>query len=223
MQEYEKKQNYYKYLQKTEKVQFKEGNLTKLSVTATYMNKPSIELDDKSDEVFLIGVYTEEDEIESLRGENLMIELKNVKTREEKREERDKRRAERKLRRAKLAVLRLKDINATLPLDDNKSKKSNKYLTPKKIKLISNDSSMLEGIAFVSDWSQFYLVTYKYIAGNRLTLRVRTKKSKEKLEEEKVKRKKAKEKAKAKKKNNKKINLYNIKTLNFAKVAKYAL
>lgn len=211
MAKYEKKQNYYKFLQKTEKVQFIEGNVTQLLVTATYMNTPTIEIDDKAEEIFLIGLHTENNNIAFLESDRLTIELKDVKNKKELRAEKEKKRAKRKARRMKLARLKLKDKNATLSVEDNKSKTSNKYLKPIKIKMVLKDDPILKGISFVSDWSQFYLVTYKHIAGNRLILKVKNKKSKDQIELEKS------------VKSKKKMKAYHIQTLGFSKVAKYAL
>ncbi|SFV52138.1 hypothetical protein MNB_SV-8-875 [hydrothermal vent metagenome] len=65
MQTYEKERSYHKKLQKTEKTQLYEGQLTKVMLTATYLNGQSIKKNDKHDESFIIGVYIEESEAPS--------------------------------------------------------------------------------------------------------------------------------------------------------------
>jgi len=236
MKKYKEKQTQYKNLQKTEKVQFKENNITTLVVTATYMNKPTLDIDDKSDEVFLIGVYSESQEIESLTSEEFNLTLREVKTRKELKAEADKDRAERKAKRLKRIAIGSSDLNSTV---FKKKKKKAVYLEPLDIKLLDKESPLLDEISFVSEWSQFYLVHYPHVAGNRLTLQVKSKKSEEQIESERIKAE-LKAEAKAKllkkkkkltkqsekktiKKQKKKVNLHNTKTLSFAKVAKYAL
>ena len=191
---YAQKQNYYKYLQKTEKLQLQENNITKILITATYMNKPTIDNDDKSDEVFLVGLYSEDKEIESLTQDRLHIKLKDVKTKEERRKDRD---AYRKLRKVEIEKLRTSDQNISLIRKYDKKisalKKKKLYLDPIDIKVVPKGNALLNGISFVSDWSQFYLVHFKHIEGNRLQLQVKSE------------------------------DLNTTGTLNFAKVAKYAL
>jgi hypothetical protein len=231
MKVHQEKQNQYKYLQKTEKVQFKESNITKVVVTATYMNEPTSDIDDKSDEVFLIGIYSEDLDVESLNSEEFNLTLKEVKTKKELEEEKDKEREERKAKRLMYEALGTNDINSSVFI---KKKKLAVYLNPIDIKLLDKDSPLLEGISFVSEWSQFYLVTFNHIAGNRLTLQVKSKKSEEqialdivkakaKLAKKKKKKSSIKKKKKLKKKKKIKVPLYHSQILSFGKVAKYAL
>ena len=191
---YEQKQNYYKYLQKTEKLQLQENNITKVLVTATYMNQPNIDNDDTSDEVFLIGLYKEESDIKPFIDDGLSIRLKDVKTKKERRKDGDE---ARQARQEKIAQLRMNDQNVSLirvyDREIKKEKKKKAYLNPTVVQVVNKDNALLKGISFVSDWNQFYLVHFKHIAGNRLQLQVKSED----------------------------MNLTG--TLNFAKVAKYAL
>jgi hypothetical protein len=229
MKMHQQKQNQYKYLQKTEKVQFKENNVTSIIVTATYMNKPTSDIDDKSDENFLIGIYSDALEIESLTSEEFNLTLREVKTKKELKEEADKERTKRKEKRLERISTGNLDFNSTV---FKKKKKKDVYLEPIYIKLLDKEDALLEGISFVSEWSQFYLVHYPHVSGNKLTLQIKSKKSKEQIELERIKaelkaeasakllKKKQKKTIKKKKK---KANLYKTKTLSFAKGAKYAL
>jgi len=62
MQMYEKNRSYHKKLQKTEKIQLYDGNITKVMLTATYLNEQNIDKEYKPYEVFVVGVYLEESE-----------------------------------------------------------------------------------------------------------------------------------------------------------------
>jgi len=65
MQAYEKNKSYHQQLQKTEKTQLYDGNITKALLTATYLNEQNIDKEYKPDEVFVVGIYIEESEEES--------------------------------------------------------------------------------------------------------------------------------------------------------------
>ena len=62
MQAYSDKINYHKLLQKTEKTQLYENNVTKVMLTATYLYTPSYEKNDTRDEVFIVGMHLEDEE-----------------------------------------------------------------------------------------------------------------------------------------------------------------
>ena len=79
MQAYEKNRAYHKQLQKTEKVQLYDGDVTKVLLTATYLNKQNIDKTSKADEVFIVGVYIEEGEKKSFDQEGYSLTL-NSKT-----------------------------------------------------------------------------------------------------------------------------------------------
>jgi len=236
LKEHQGNKNYYKYLQKTEKVQFKENNITKMFVTATYMNKPTIDKDDTSDEVFLVGIFSENGEIESLTSEEFNLTLKEVKTNKELEKEKEEAYKKRKEKRL-IAEALGNDVNSS---EFAKQKKKAIYLEPLDVKRVSQDNPLLKEISFVSEWNQFYLVRFAHVAGNRLSLKIKSKKSEEQIEMD-IEKAKAKAKAEAKllkkktatkikvikKKNKKKkkikVPLYHTTILHFAKVAKYAL
>ncbi|MEA3433139.1 MAG: hypothetical protein U9R13_00995 [Campylobacterota bacterium] len=61
MEAYETKKSYHQKLQKTEKTQLYDGNSTKALLTATYLNEQNIDKEYKPDEVFIVGMYIEEE------------------------------------------------------------------------------------------------------------------------------------------------------------------
>ena len=75
MQVYEKNKTYHKLLQKTEKIQLYEDKVTKILLTATYLNSPEKEKQQKKDEVFVVGFYAEEEESGGLGGGNFSLTL----------------------------------------------------------------------------------------------------------------------------------------------------
>ncbi len=58
---YEKNKYYHKQLIKTEKVQLYEGDLTKVALTATYLNTYTPDKNVTEDERFIIGLYIDEE------------------------------------------------------------------------------------------------------------------------------------------------------------------
>jgi len=141
---YEKEKTYHKRLMKTEKVQLYEGNLTKVTLTATYLNRNSrakegekdsfvnymnpFEIFEdrekrtpKKDERFIVGIYVDD---EGMENEPLY------------------------------------DFNLTL----NKKE-------PKSIQPLSQNDPRLKNISFVAEWSQFFLVTFPHINADRLTMK----------------------------------------------------
>lgn len=66
MQAYDEKITYHKRLQKTEKMQLYNGNVTKAMLTATYIYTPSFKKKDTRDEVFIVGVHLEDEDMGSI-------------------------------------------------------------------------------------------------------------------------------------------------------------
>lgn len=60
MQSYNEKANYHKKLQKTEKTQLYQDDLTKAFLTATYLYTPNFEKNDTRDESFIVGIHLED-------------------------------------------------------------------------------------------------------------------------------------------------------------------
>jgi len=75
MQAYDSKKSYHHQLQKTEKTQLYDGLVTKAVLTATYLNEQNKDKEYKPDEVFVVGIYIEENEMESLDHEGYSLTL----------------------------------------------------------------------------------------------------------------------------------------------------
>ncbi len=75
MQAYEKNRSYHQHLQKTEKIQLYDGDITKAVLTATYLNQQNIDKKYKPYEVFVVGVYLEESERISLEQGDYRLTL----------------------------------------------------------------------------------------------------------------------------------------------------
>lgn len=76
--EYKAKKYSYKLLQNTERVQFKEDNVTKILLTATYINRDNFNNRKHFDEIFLIGLYDGDEEVGSLKTKRLSLELNGI-------------------------------------------------------------------------------------------------------------------------------------------------
>ena len=59
---YEKNKDYHMELGKTEKTTLSDGNYTKALLTATYLFTETEDLNDTRDEVFIVGLYLDDDE-----------------------------------------------------------------------------------------------------------------------------------------------------------------
>lgn len=82
MQGYSKKVNYHKQLQKTEKTQLYQDNVTKAMLTATYLYTPNFENNDTRDEVFIVGLYLEDKASGKINGEGNTLTLNGKTTKE---------------------------------------------------------------------------------------------------------------------------------------------
>ena len=82
MQAYNKKVNYHKQLQKTEKTQLYQDNVTKAMLTATYLYTPNFENSDTRDEVFIVGLYLEDKASGKINGEGNTLTLNGKKAKE---------------------------------------------------------------------------------------------------------------------------------------------
>jgi len=75
LSKYEKNRHYHKQLLKTEKVQLYDGNLTKVALTATYLNDNTATDNNQSeDERFIVGLYVD-DEIEEMHAFDFNLTL----------------------------------------------------------------------------------------------------------------------------------------------------
>ena len=135
---------YYKMLQKTEKVMLSENNITKAILTATYLYVPTMH-SKRSDanETFIIGLYLEDEEVDSLSDVFDLYSKTDNKTKEKN------------------------DLNNTLKSTYKMTLNGKKPLSIKK--LTANDSR-LKHLSFVTEWNTYALVTFKHVKGTRLKL-----------------------------------------------------
>ena len=163
---------YYKTLQKTEKVLLSENNITKAILTATYFYVPTVH-SKKSDanETFIVGLYLEDEEVDSLGD---IFDLYSKK--------------DENISQEKDMVENIFDSNATQIIDVNLTKKdsieegdvnitskSDYQITlngkkPLAIKKLKADDSRLKHLSFVTEWNTYALVTFKHVESMRLKL-----------------------------------------------------
>lgn len=82
MQSYSENIQYHKFLQKTEKIQLYDENITKAMLTATYLYTPNYEKNDARDEVFVVGIHLDDQVFEKLDTQGYALTL-NGKTAKE--------------------------------------------------------------------------------------------------------------------------------------------
>ncbi len=75
MKSFEKEKIYHQNLQKTEKTQLYDGEVTKAMLTATYLFTKSEDKNDIRDEKFIVGVYVEEGNDESFVNKGYTLTL----------------------------------------------------------------------------------------------------------------------------------------------------
>ena len=84
MQAYNEKIQYHKFLQKTEKTQLYEDNVTKALLTATYLYTPNYEKNDTREEVFIVGIHLEDEASEYADTQEYNLTLNNISVKEVK-------------------------------------------------------------------------------------------------------------------------------------------
>lgn len=82
MQAYDEKITYHKRLQKTEKIQLYDGNVTKAMLTATYLYTQNFEKKDTRDEVFIVGIHLEDEELDGIEEGDYSLTLNGQKAKE---------------------------------------------------------------------------------------------------------------------------------------------
>lgn len=117
MDSYTKNINYHKQLQKTEKTQLYENNVTKVMMTATYLYTPTEDKNDTRDETFIVGIHLENEASE--------------------------------------------ELNYGLLLNGTKAKE---------VEELSTDDARLKELSFISEWGEYYLVTFPHVKSKKVTL-----------------------------------------------------
>ena len=153
METYEKEKNYHMQLQKTEKTQLYDGQVTKAMLTATYLFEQSVDKNDTRDEVFIVGIYIEENEEDefdesSFEEDEYTLVLRDTPVKKSKSKKDKSKKAKNKDDKTK----------------EEKSKKDEdkKDKLPKSIKQLKIGDPLLKDISFKSEWSKFYLVTFPH-------------------------------------------------------------
>jgi len=82
IQSYSEKMAYHKQLQKTEKTQLYQDNVTKAMLTATYLYTPKLENHDTRDEVFIVGLSMEGETSGALDSEGNHLTLNGKRPKE---------------------------------------------------------------------------------------------------------------------------------------------
>lgn len=183
IQSYQQKVDYYKQLQKTEKIQFFDNNITKIVLTATYLYTPNFKKFDQRDEEFIVGVHLED---ESEIDMNDIIKIFGIRDINDIKKMRDRQKEESKtidnsLYSDILNLIENRENNDTLKATNknkikknkNKVKKYGLMLQGKKaiqIKALSKNDERLKDIAYVTEWGSYYLVTFEHIDSKRFSL-----------------------------------------------------
>ncbi len=189
IQSYQQKVDYHKQLQKTEKIQLFENNVTKAVLTATYLYTPSFEKKDTRDEEFIIGIHFEDEGVDSIvdmMGIRDAEDIKKMKEKKQKESEHVKNSLFADI--TKLIGLRDKnENNETITIDDKK-KNSDKNNTEEnnttvpmygltlnkkkaiKITALNQNDERLKNIAYVTEWGNYYLVTFEHTNSKRFSL-----------------------------------------------------
>ncbi len=82
IQGYSEKVTYHKQLQKTEKTQLYQDNVTKVMLTATYLYTPNFDNNDTRDEVFIVGLSMEGKASGALNSEGNTLTLNGKRAKE---------------------------------------------------------------------------------------------------------------------------------------------
>jgi hypothetical protein len=189
IQSYQQKVDYHKQLQKTEKIQLFENNVTKAVLTATYLYRPNFEKIDTRDEEFIIGIHFEDEGVESIVEMMGMRDADDIQKLQAKKEKQSKH-ADNSLFAdiTKLIGLRNKHENdkAITVVDKKKNNDTNDTVDnntslamygltlnkKKAIKITSLNSTdeRLKHIAYVTEWGNYYLVTFEHTNSKRFSL-----------------------------------------------------
>lgn len=157
MKEYKKKKSYFKKLQKTEKIMLTHNNITKAVLTAQYISSNSNTFKDDSNETFIIGLYLEDEEIESLR--NTFGLRKKGKKKEVLKAIYDKNASH---------EVQYDEFNMTIPGEYRLTLNGEKALS---IQRLSDSDKRLKNLALKSEWTIYSLVRFKHSKNNLMKLK----------------------------------------------------
>lgn len=186
MHSYKQKVAYHKQLQKTEKIQLFENNVTKAVLTATYLYTSTFEKKDTRDEAFIVGVHLEDEtevemediiEIFGIRDVDDVIKMRE-------RQEKERKIVPNSLYDDMMSLLSTKNDNVMTTNKKQKNKKESKDTNKKlsqygltlqgknaiKIEVLNKNDKRLKDIAYVTDWGSYYLVTFEHTDSKRFSL-----------------------------------------------------
>ena len=183
IQSYQQKVDYHKQLQKTEKIQLFENNVTKAVLTATYLYTPNFKKFDQRDEEFIVGVHLEDETEVDTKN---IIEIFGIRDIDDIKEMRAKQKEESKvvpnsLYDDMMSIVDTSKNNDKLKTTNKKITKKNKNNVKKyglllqgknaiQIKELSKNDKRLKDIAYVTDWGSYYLVTFEHTNSKRFSL-----------------------------------------------------
>jgi len=188
IQSYQQKVDYHKQLQKTEKIQLFENNVTKAVLTATYLYTPNFKKKDTRDEAFIIGVHLEDETEVEMKD---IIEIFGIRDADDIKRMRNRQKEESEIVPNSLYsdMMSLLDTNnssdsSNLTTKKQKNKKNNSKNKSKvekyglilqgknaiDIKVLSKNDKRLKDIAYVTDWGSYYLVTFEHTDSKRFSL-----------------------------------------------------
>jgi len=154
MQTYDKEKNYHMQLQKTEKTQLYDGQVTKAMLTATYLFEQSVDKNDTRDEVFIVGIFIEESE-DDIYEVDLFEEDEYALVLRDKRKKKSK-----TIKNTIKESESQKNESKKDKIKEGETKEGDKL--PKSIKPLKTGDPLLKDISFKSEWSKFYLVTFPH-------------------------------------------------------------
>ena len=148
LKSYTEKIEYHKQLQKTEKIQLYENNETKVVLVATHIYTVNYEKKDTRDEVFIIGLDMENEDI------NDTVALFNIQKLDTSKKVNDEKPKKKKKQKKKVPIYGL-TINGKKAVS---------------IKKLDTNDKRLENLSFVTEWGNYYLVTFKHVKNKRFSL-----------------------------------------------------
>ena len=149
---YEKNKEYHDQLGKTESTELREGLANRAVFTATYLFTPTDDKNDTRDEKFIVNLYFNDEEVIYNEGDfNLTLLSKLPKKK--------KKSAKKKPKKKK------KDLT-----EKEKEAEKNKIRFVKSVKKLDASDPLLKNISLVSEWSDYYLVTFPHIKKKRFYL-----------------------------------------------------
>ena len=146
---YENQKEYHKKLGKTESTELTNGLSSRAVFTATYLFTPTEDKNDTRDEKFIVNLYFNDEEV-SYEWGDFNLTLVSKLPRKQKVSKNKKKEKKEKSKKVK--------------------KKSKNIRYVKSVKRLHNNDPLLKDISLVSEWNQYYLVTFPNMKQKNLYL-----------------------------------------------------